>query len=98
MIGEAPRCGVGGCHVTVTEFLVTFTMVGTDGAAGNMAGSGARCSRVPGDSSTLSDADQEVSPLSEEAVHVYRPESDTSSSKRHTHMSHISIITTFIIE
>lgn len=70
MMGEAPRCGVGGFQVTVTAFLVTLTMVGTDGAAGNMAGSGARCSRDPGDSSTLSDADHEVSPLSEDAVHV----------------------------
>lgn len=61
---------------------MTFTMVGTDGAAGNMAGSGARCRRDPGDSSTLNDADQEVSPLSDDAVHVYRPESDTSSSAK----------------
>lgn len=73
---------MGGFHVTVTEFMVTFTMVGTDGAAGNMAGSGARWSRDPGDSSTLNDADQEVSPLSEDAVHVYKPESDTSSSRK----------------
>jgi len=56
-------------------------MIGTDGAAGNMAGSGAFWRRGPGDSSTLRDADHEVSPLSEDAVHVYRPESDTSSSE-----------------
>lgn len=82
MIGDAPKWGVGGCHMTVTEFLVTFIIVGTEGAAGNMAGSGARWRRDPGDSSTLNDADQDVSPLSEDAVHVYKPESDTSSSRK----------------
>lgn len=54
---------------------VAFNTNGALGARGNVEGSGLRCNVAVPVESTLRDADQELSPLSEEAVHVNRPES-----------------------
>lgn len=54
---------------------VAFKTKGAFGALGNVDGSGLLCSVAVPVVSTLREADQELSPLSEDAVHVNRPES-----------------------
>lgn len=65
----------GGSHETVRLDCVAFKRRGTPGGIGNVVGSGLRCKCAPGCFSTVRAADHDVSPLSDEAVHVYNPES-----------------------
>lgn len=57
-----------------------FNTIGLVGGPGKVLGSGVLwMTELDTEAlfSTVKDADQEVSPLSDEAVQVYRPESDT---------------------
>lgn len=49
---------------------VALRISGAFGAKGNVEGSGLRCNVAVPVVSTLKDADQELSPLSDDAVHV----------------------------
>lgn len=57
-----------------------FNTFGMGGARGNVDGSGLLCNGTPEPSTTDKDADQELSPLSDEAVQVYNPESSKRRS------------------
>jgi hypothetical protein len=82
MSGEAPGLLlVASCHETVTDDWVVFRMRGCGGALGYVDGSGMRCTFGAAVFSTVREADHEVSPLSELAVHVYSPESVSWRSK-----------------
>jgi hypothetical protein len=52
------------------EECVAFRVLGVEGGLGKVLGSELLWSCAPGDFSTLRDPDQDVSPLSEEAVQV----------------------------
>lgn len=54
---------------------VALRILGVLGAFGKVEGSGLRCRGIEEPSTTLSEADHELSPLSEVAVQVYSPES-----------------------
>lgn len=75
--GDTPLIGVGEVQLNDTEELVTFNIRGVPGGPGNLDGSGVRWIFALADFSTVKVADHDVSPLSEDAVHVYRPESPT---------------------
>lgn len=59
---------------------VAFNILGVSGARGNVDGSGLRWSGTEVPSTTLKVAAQELSPLSEVAVQVYRAESSKRKS------------------
>lgn len=59
---------------------VALSIFGALGALGKVEGSGLRWSGTDEPSTTLSDADHELSPLSEVAVQVYNPESSRRKS------------------
>lgn len=62
---------------------VLFKILGILGAFGKVDGSGLRCNGIEVPCTTFREADQELSPLSEVAEHVYNPESsDIKSVKR----------------
>ena len=82
MRGEAPGLGfVAWCHETVTDDWVAFRIRGWGGGLGYVDGSGMRCRLGAAVFSTVRDADQDVSPLSELAVQVYNPESVNCKSE-----------------
>lgn len=80
--GETPICVAGDVQLSVTEDAVTLVMRGVPGGPGNVDGSGVRCKLAFGDFSTVTVADQDASPLAEETVHVYKPESDNCKSEQ----------------
>lgn len=59
---------------------VALRMSGAFGAGGKVEGSGLRCNVAVPVPSTLKDADQELSPLSEDAMQMKRPESSAVKS------------------
>jgi hypothetical protein len=61
---------------------VAFRMRGVLGALGKVDGSGLRCNSADEPSTTLREADQELSPLSDVAEQVYNPESSRRKSKQ----------------
>lgn len=72
---------MGGVQLNVTADEVTFRIRGIPGAPGNFEKSGTRCTLEFDDDSTDSVADHDVSPLSEYAIQVYNPESETLKSE-----------------
>ena len=70
-------------HEIVTEVARLSTILGLVGACGKVAGSGVLWKMIFGflGFSTESDADQDVSPLSELAVQVYNPVSSVFKSE-----------------
>jgi hypothetical protein len=68
-------------QLTVADVLVTFATLGWFGGGGNLDGSGALCRwRASSERSTVSEADHVVSPLSEDAAHVYKALSSSCKS------------------
>jgi hypothetical protein len=74
MSADSPTRAALRRHEIVMDVARRSTILGLVGACGNVDGSGVLWKMMLGflGSSTDSDADQLVSPLSEEAVHVYR--------------------------
>lgn len=70
--------------MTANDDWLEFNTLGVDGALGNTLGSADLCSSALPLWSTVSEPDQELSPLSETPVQVYRPESFSSRSVART--------------
>lgn len=75
MTGDTLAEDADAVHESVIDVLVTLTMRGAPGGGGRVETSGERCILPFADGTTVTKADHDVSPLPENAVHVYCPES-----------------------